>query len=730
LAFINIACEAATETRSKPLPGYPSDSQLLFAKRGQTIATGKAWLTDTLMGHPSYHMNGPSKVVFDLADLQLKSGFYRVGMIARTGTHWQKPTNQIQQYRLQLITSENKTIDLGTPQAMDAKLYARVMDSGEKNSWANWFGCVTVPNMAHLSGKEKLVVENLNSHGGVVAVWVEPQSETSATQIKVRADVAHNAFSLGQKPTLMIELDHPEGVPDSNVFVRLERFDLITRKTDVTTLPVKLITGQTQTIEHHYPKIPGLYRVRTMLMNTPNAQVSDKTTAIETLYAYTPAKWARDLPDDWPLAAHVQGNIPPLPGFKHFRFFSHWSRNNPAPGVYKWDEFDHVYNGVKAIGGKLMIAYDGSPIWTCSRGKSGMGWISGATAYPPDEMQSLENYIAAMIQRYQDPQGTIDSLELCNEPNTISRWNGTPEQYTQTAIAYRRGIDRAEPSQPIKIIGMAISAGDHRGAVKQFVQADLLDHVDAVSAHWYEEIMSYEAKTPINNLLKHVDMLMSPMQQAGKVLPMINSECGIHFSPRENGQIVDQQTINQRDEADPDWNKKEKWLIGNKWRRVSEYRAAAGYVTGTVMLLHEKVMPNYYFSHFDFFVDGVPSLPWVALGQLGHHLDGVDYHTVKQLEAHVVGCDEKDGSPKALAYLLGKPGKKQIIVAWGYISDTSIGRSKHWQRWLEPVDIQINTDIKQATCSDLYGRKSTSVNSTNGKLTITCGEEPAFITVK
>jgi len=549
-----------------------------------------------------------------------------------------------------------------------------------------------------------------------------------ATEIKMDTEVPLNAFVLGQTPAIEIQLVTSADAADGNARLTLERTDLITGEVRVDEIEVVLRAGETLTLEQAYPPVAGLFRIRAKLAGSGAAAGEAESALSATLeYACSPARWAVDLPDDWPLAAHVAGRIPPLPGFKRFRYFAHWARNNPAPDVYRWDEFDRVFEEVKNVGGKLMIAYDGSPLWTSSRGKTGMSWISNATAYPPDDMRDLEVYITEMMSRYKDDRGTIDRLELCNEPNTLARWHGTPEEYVETAIAFRQGIENAEPGHPVRLVGLAISAGDQYGFVMRQIEAGILDHVDAVSAHWYEEMMSYEKETPINNMLRHVDMLKDPMERAGRSLPMVNSECGIQFVPRENGRILTQGEINERDEANEDWNANDKWLIGKKWRSVSEYRAAAGYVAGAVMLLHEQVMPSYFFSHFSFLVDGVPSLPWVALGRLGCYLDGVDYHHTEQLEARVVGSDGGDGSPRALAYLIGRPGERQVIVAWAFLSDTSVGRSKHWQAWLEPVEVQIDTAAPEAIASDLYGRETVRLTNADGKLTVKCGEEPVFI---
>ncbi len=732
LLLTSLASQPILAQSTTALPKLPDQSTVLFGNKLHKVTDGKAWLTKTTMGHHNYHMHGPSTLQFDLSEMKLKPDTYRLGLIARTGTVWRDAHNQINQYHIKLITADKQTIDLGTPKLLNEKQHPPIRESGKENAYANWFGTVVLPNACQLNGKEILEVTNLKGHGGVIAIWADTHlaNTASTTSLKIQTPAKHNAFILGQTPTVEITLTQPALSGDQKVLLKLQRYDMITKTTDQTVLPVKLVAGQTVTIQHQYPTTPGLYRVTAALVDSAESPITEDMMSVEQLYAYTPAKWAKDLPDDWPLAAHVDRRVVALPGFKHYRYFAHWSRIHTAPGVYHWEHFDEKYNEVKDIGGKLMIAYDGSPIWTSSRGKAGMAWVKNATAYPPDDMTVLEDYIAAMIRRYDDPQGTIDSLELNNEPNTKARWQGTPEQYVQTAKAFKNGIKRANPSNPVKVVGPAISAGDHRSTTSKLFNAGLLDYVDAVSAHWYEEIMSFESQTPINNLIRHVTMLKDPMEKLGKDLPMINSECGIGFRSRINGEIRDQDTINAKDQADENWNTKEKWLIGPKWRRVSEYRAAATYVAGTVMLLNYNVSPTYYFSHFNFMLDGAPSLPWVAIGQLGHHLDGVDYHTIKQLDAHVIGSEEKDGDPKALAYLLGKPGEKQLIVAWSFLSDTTMGRSKHWQRWLEPVDIQISTDIKQATANDLYGRKTWQLQNTAGKFNLKVGEEPVLMTVK
>ena len=383
---------------------------------------------------------------------------------------------------------------------------------------------------------------------------------------------------------------------------------------------------------------------------------------------------------------------------------------------------------MQAAGGRLLIASDGSPTWTSARGKTGMAWSAGATAYPPDNWNTLRDYLAALLARSLDARGTLAALELCNEANTSDRWLGDTAQMLAMARVFETAAKTFTP--PLKTIGFAVSAGDQRGYVSTLVEAGLLQHVDAVSAHFYEELMSPESATPINNLPRHVDMLSIPMRAAGRDLPMLNTECGIGFAPRVNGHAPTQQQLNDIARAAPPFDAKQPWLLNSTaWLPVSERRAAATYVGGIVQLMALGVRQSFVFSQLDLIIDGAPSLPWVALGRLGDALHGVDYRQIRPLIAHYPGSDEKNGSPKALAYLLGQPGGRQVVIAWGFLSDTRIGRSKHWQPWLAPHPLRVEAEVPAGTLSDLYARATSAIHSTSGTLEFPCGEEPIFIEI-
>src|SRR5690606_12987697 len=153
-----------------------------------------------------------------------------------------------------------------------------------------------------------------------------------------------------------------------------------------------------------------------------------------------------------------------------------------------------------------------------------------------------------------------------------------------------------EASHPIRIVGLAVSAGIHRQYVEQMVDAGLLHHVDVISGHFYEELVNYQQDGPISTLPKYVDILVKPMRAAGFDLPAWNTESGAEFTPREAGRLVSQAELNRRAQGHPAFNPDQPWLIGDQWRLISERRAAASYVNATVMLMALGVERTFIYS--------------------------------------------------------------------------------------------------------------------------------------
>ncbi len=515
-------------------------------------------------------------------------------------------------------------------------------------------------------------------------------------------------------------------------FIRVERFDLLSGNTTIDYMPVDVAEGRANTVAYA-PKLSfGVYRLDCSPVSSREEMPAAGTT-VHTTFAYAPALDPHQLSDDWPLGAHVTFEDPPLPGFKWYRYFSSWAEDNPAKGQFDWSRLDIVLSRVRAMGGRLLIANDTTPSWTAPQRPVTRPWVrKPSTAYPPDNMDDLRAYLDAMLQRFDDPAGTIGGLEVWNEANTPDRWQGTPEQMVEMARIFREAAAdsarRVQRAAPARIVGIAVSSGDAQDYVRGLIKAGILPYLDVVSGHWYEEMLSYDRATPISSLPMHVDLLAKPMHEAGVSLPIWNSESGIASAPREDGKIVTQDELNRRAVAAPGFDPRQPWLVGGSgnWRVLSERRAAASFVAGTAMLMALGVEKMFVYSMRDqgWILDSAPSLSWVALSEFGEQLHAIDYRTITPVKAEVQGGDS---AVRVLAYRFGAAHQPGVIVAWAYRQDTTVGRPKLWQPWLDPLPVRLSLSSPEVECTDLYGRETRRLPVTGGSLVIPVGEEPVYL---
>ena len=514
-------------------------------------------------------------------------------------------------------------------------------------------------------------------------------------------------------------------------FVRIKCFDLLSEKDTTDFLPADASVDREGGAKYT-PIVPfGIYQLDCSLVKDRD-KLEDRGTSVRTTFAFAPARAPSQLPPDWPLGTHVTSKDPPLPGFKWFRYFSSWAEDNPAKGQFDWSRLDAVVASVQAVGGELLITNDTTPSWTAPKRPITRPWVKSSTAYPPDDMNDLRAYLDALLQRYDEKSGTIGAFEVWNEANTPDRWQGTPRQmiemarvFREAAAASQRRVHRAAPA---RIAGISVSSGDAQDYVRDLVRAGILPYLDAVSGHWYEEMLSYDRAPPINSLPAHVDLLARPLHDAGLSLPIWNTESGIASAPREDGRIISQDELNRRAMASPSFDSKQPWMLdGAHWRNLSERRVAASFVAGITMLMSLGVERTFVYSMPDqgWILDGAPSLSWVALAEFGQHLYGVNFHQVAPVKAEILGGKASD---RVLAYRFGSPNESKVIVAWTYQQDDKIGRPKLWQPWMSPRQVRLHTSAPVVEIRDLYGREKERRQVVDGLILVPVGEEPVYVT--
>jgi hypothetical protein len=564
-------------------------------------------------------------------------------------------------------------------------------------------------------------------HGTGLLIGLAASSHAELPELSIQSPEPFFAFTPAHPPDIELTLT---GKSDWHGFIRIERFDLLSEETTVDQLKADVTAGQPGT-SHYRPIVPtGIYRIDCECVAGETAPPPSEK-PVRVTFAYAPARDPHELPDDWPLGAHVTFEDPPLPGFKWYRYFSSWSQDNPAKDRFDWSRLDKVFTEVRDLGGKLLIANDTTPSWTAPERPVTRPWTVASTAFPPDNMDDLRAYLDAMLRRYDSPAGIIGGLEVWNEANTPSRWQGSPEQMVEMARIFRHAAGesalRVHRDTPARIVGIAVSSGDAQDYVHALIQAGILPCVDIVSGHWYEEMLSYDRATPINSLPLHVDLLAKPMHAAGSSLPIWNTESGIGCVARENGRILTQDELNRRAIASPAFDPRQPWLVDKEtWRMVGERRAAASFVAGTVMLMALGVEKTFVYSMRDenWIIDGAPSLSWVALAELGGQIYALNFRQVVPVKAQVTNGNS---AIRALAYRIGATGSPGVIVAWTYQLDATVGRPKLWQPWLAPQPVRLEVAAPEAEISDLSGRERKRVAVPNGQVDMNVGEEPVYL---
>ena len=131
-----------------------------------------------------------------------------------------------------------------------------------------------------------------------------------------------------------------------------------------------------------------------------------------------------------------------------------WDSIEPVRGVFQWDHTDQLIQASTLAGIKVMARLDSPPLWARpDRGHSA----------PPYNIADWERYVEAVVDRYRpgSPFGTIDAIELWNEPNLDREWGlrtidqAAARQYVNLLCAGHRAAKRVNPN--IVTISAALS---------------------------------------------------------------------------------------------------------------------------------------------------------------------------------------------------------------------------------------------------------------------------------
>jgi hypothetical protein len=117
-----------------------------------------------------------------------------------------------------------------------------------------------------------------------------------------------------------------------------------------------------------------------------------------------------------------------------------------------WEDMDRVVAAASTAGVKLMVRVDHQPDWSRSdKVENG----------PPDDMYDYADFVSVLANRYRagSPKGTVDAIQVWNEPNLSREWGGLPisrDQAAQYMYMLKETYQAVKAVDPSKIV---VSAG-------------------------------------------------------------------------------------------------------------------------------------------------------------------------------------------------------------------------------------------------------------------------------
>jgi polysaccharide biosynthesis protein PslG len=172
-----------------------------------------------------------------------------------------------------------------------------------------------------------------------------------------------------------------------------------------------------------------------------------------------------------------------IAGFDWIRQQIHWKDIESSPGVYYWDEVDHIVEDVSANSVKLLVNIVQAPdFYNASNGK-------------PADPSSMGNFVEALAKRY---GAQISAIEIWNEPNLAVENGGRvsdedPGRYAELLVECYKRIKAVEPSIIVLLAApsstgvrnetIAMPDEEYLRAVYRYKDGIVNGHFDAQAVH-------------------------------------------------------------------------------------------------------------------------------------------------------------------------------------------------------------------------------------------------------
>lgn len=194
------------------------------------------------------------------------------------------------------------------------------------------------------------------------------------------------------------------------------------------------------------------------------------------------------------------GDWPTVP-FRALRLWdtrTAWLNLEPAQGQWEFGQLDALVGKAQANGiSDITLVLGGTPQWAASSFQStDASWMGPGSASMPASIEDWQDYVTTVVQRY---AGKITSYEIGNEPNLLTFWSGSADQYTQLVTTAATAIRATDPSATILVNGGLVRSKYDIATLSKWLTplaaAGVPAMVHAVSLHVYPTVALLGAPT-------------------------------------------------------------------------------------------------------------------------------------------------------------------------------------------------------------------------------------------
>lgn len=162
-----------------------------------------------------------------------------------------------------------------------------------------------------------------------------------------------------------------------------------------------------------------------------------------------------------------------------------WLHLEPADDQWDFATLDaHLAKAEQEGVDDVTLVLAGTPRWAAVRETpDDAPWLGPGSASPPADLEQWREYVRTVASRY---AGRIDHYEIGNEPNLLTFWNGTADEFADLVRIAAGEIDAADPAATVIVnAGLVRRPADIKALDAWIGPVAGSDLIDVISVHVY-----------------------------------------------------------------------------------------------------------------------------------------------------------------------------------------------------------------------------------------------------